>query len=365
MKVLIAGGGTGGHIFPAVAIAEAFQATDDKSKVLFVGTNNPLEIKALGNKGFQHVAITVEGLKGRGLWRQLRALIKIPRAVYQAAKILFSFGPDIIIGVGGYSSGPVALTGKLLGKRVVIHEQNCFPGLTNRMVARFANLIFTSFPDDQGIFPSHKVVLTGNPVREDVLSVKDTGAPGDLFSVLIVGGSQGAQAINKAVVEALTYLEKPERFFFTHQTGKQDAGRVTKAYEERGIRATVSSFFTDMGEIYKKADLVICRAGATTVAELTALGKPALFIPFPFAANNHQEFNARYVSSAGGGEVILEKDLDGKTLAEKISALSTEPERLQDMARHASTLGRPHAAERIVKECRRLVLGEEGKEHRE
>lgn len=356
MRVLIAGGGTGGHLFPAVAVAEAFRAKYPTGGILFVGTDNPLEIYTLSKRGFDHVGIAARGLKGLGLWQQIRSLAKVPKGFCQAVGIIWRFKPDIIIGVGGYASGPVALAARLMGKRMVIHEQNLLPGFTNRILGRFADRIFVSFPDNLAVFKDSKTVVTGNPVRREVLAAGATERATKGFTVLVVGGSQGAHAINRAVVEALDHLKEPARTSFIHQTGSKDAGWVASAYERLRITATVKPFFDDMAHAYRFADLVICRAGATTVAELTALGKAAVFIPFPLAANNHQELNARYVADAGGGEVILEKDLDGALLAGRIDDYASNPKALQDMSARSSALGRPEAAGLIVDECRRVVV---------
>jgi UDP-N-acetylglucosamine--N-acetylmuramyl-(pentapeptide) pyrophosphoryl-undecaprenol N-acetylglucosamine transferase len=355
MRVLIAGGGTGGHLFPAVALAETFKSTYPEGEILFVGTDNPLEIAALSKSVYNHVAISVEGLKGRGLRRQMRSLARIPKGFFQAVGIIRRFDPHILIGVGGYASGPVVLAARLMGKKVVIHEQNIIPGLTNRMLARFAHRICVSFPDSANRFKGSKTVVTGNPVRRNVLSSKGKGGEAKGFRVLVVGGSQGAHAINRSVVEALDHLKHPGKTAFIHQTGIKDVDWVKKAYRDRGIGASVQAFFEDMAKVYGSANLVICRAGATTVAELTALGKAAVFIPFPFAANNHQEFNARYVEKSGGGEVILERDLNGKALASKIDAYAVDRKKRRKMSLRSASLGRPEAAELIVEQCRELV----------
>jgi len=356
VKVLIAGGGTGGHLFPGMALAEAFRMKEPAGEILFVGTENPLEISTLSKKGFDHVGITAEGLKGRGLWRQIRSLAKIPKGFLQAVAIILRHNPDIVIGVGGYASGPVALAARLMGKKMVIHEQNLLPGFTNRLLGRFANRIFISFPYELAIFKSSKTVVTGNPVRRELLTARAAKRNTDRFTVLVVGGSQGAHAINCAVAEALNRLKEPARMSFIHQTGPEDAAWVAGIYERSGIEARVGPFFEDMASAYSSADLVICRAGATTVAELTALGKPAIFIPFPFAANNHQELNARYVADRGGGEVILEKDLSGALLAGRIDYYASNPKALQEMCSRAAALGRPDAADVIVDQCRRLLV---------
>jgi UDP-N-acetylglucosamine--N-acetylmuramyl-(pentapeptide) pyrophosphoryl-undecaprenol N-acetylglucosamine transferase len=356
MKVLVAGGGTGGHLFPGMALAEAFRVREPAGAILFVGTDNPLEISTLSKKGFDHVGIPAQGLKGRGLWRQVRSLAKIPKAFWQALGIIRRFDPDIIIGVGGYASGPVALAARLMGKKLVIHEQNLIPGLTNRVLGRFANRVFISFPDNLAIFKTSKTVVTGNPVRRELLTVKPAEKAAGRFTVLVLGGSQGAHAINRAVVEALDHLKEPARMRFIHQTGPRDASWVASGYERHRMEATVEPFFQDMATIYRSATMVICRAGATTIAELTALGKPAIFIPFPFATNNHQELNARYVADSGGGEVVLERDLNGELLAERIDHYVSNPKALQGMSVGAEALGRRNAAELIVDECRRLVV---------
>ncbi len=357
MRILIAGGGTGGHLFPGMALAEAFREQNSAKAILFVGTDNLLERSTLARKGFSHVGIAAEGLRGRGLWRQVRSLAKIPKGLCQSAKIILKFDPDIIVGVGGYASGPVALAARLMGKIVVIHEQNFTPGFTNRLLGRFAHSIFISFPDDQAKFKAPKTVLTGNPVRRELFTIEPAERDSGRFTVLVVGGSQGAHAINRAMIDALDSLTDPGEMYFVHQTGPKDAQWVARVYEKAGIKARVEPFFEDMASAYYSADLVVCRAGATTVAELTALGKPAIFIPFPFAVNNHQELNARYVADSGGGEVILEKELNGPGLAGRIDYFASHGEALKDMSTRASALGRPDAAGVIVEECRRLVEG--------
>ncbi len=356
MRILIAGGGTGGHLFPGIAIAEAFRAREHGAEILFVGTGNPIEVSTLSKKRFDHMDIVAEGFKRRGLWPQIRSLLKIPIGVWQASRIIWRFDPDIVFGLGAYASGPVALAARLMGKKIVIHEQNILPGLTNRILGRFADRIYISFPDNLGIFRPSRTVITGNPVRRELLArTLDRKATGQ-FTVLVLGGSQGAHAINSGVVEALDRMKNPEHITFVHQTGIKDAAWVAQAYESRGIKATVEPFFVDMAGPYSLADLVICRAGATTVSELMALGKPAIFIPFPFATNNHQELNARYVADAGGAEVILEKDLDGAVLAGRVDHYASRPEALWNMAKRTLALARPDAADVIVDECRRLVV---------
>jgi UDP-N-acetylglucosamine--N-acetylmuramyl-(pentapeptide) pyrophosphoryl-undecaprenol N-acetylglucosamine transferase len=315
-----------------------------------------MEVSILSQKGFDHMNIAAEGFMRRGFWRQIRSLLKIPFGLWQALRIIWRFDPDIIIGLGAYASAPVALAARLTGKKIVIHEQNIMPGLTNRVLGRFADRIFVSFPDNHGIFSPSKTVITGNPVRRELLAHKLDEKTTGQFTVLVVGGSQGAHAVNCAVVEALDRLKNPAQMSFVHQTGTKDAAWVEQAYEKRGIKAKVEPFFADMAGPYSSADLVVCRAGATTVSELMALGKPAIFIPFPFAANNHQKLNAHYVADAGGAEVIVEEDLDGALLANRIDHYASHREALRDMAKRTLALARPDPADVIVDECRRLVV---------
>jgi UDP-N-acetylglucosamine--N-acetylmuramyl-(pentapeptide) pyrophosphoryl-undecaprenol N-acetylglucosamine transferase len=356
MKILIAGGGTGGHLFPAVAIAEAFRIKDPEGDILFAGTDNPLEKATLSKRGFGHVSLPVGGLKGLSLWGQIKTYLKVLMGTWQALGVIRRFKPDMVIGVGGYASGPVCLVARLVGRRMVVHEQNVLPGLTNRILGRFAHRIFISFPDSLAVFKRSKTVLTGNPVRPDLLGTEPRERTREGFTILVMGGSQGAHRINCAVVEALEHLGEPAERTFIHQTGPKDASWVKRAYEERGIRAKVAPFFEDMASAYHAADLVICRAGATTVAELAALGKAAILIPFPFAASSHQALNARFMADGGGGEVILEQDLNGALLGERINHYASSPNALKDMTIRASALNHPSAAEVIVDECRRLLL---------
>lgn len=355
MRALIAGGGTGGHLFPGIAIAESLRGRGFGSEILFVGTGNPMEVSTLTTNGFDHVAIAAEGFKERGLWQQIRSLLKIPIGAWQALCIIRQFKPDVIIGVGGYASGPVALAARLAGKKVVIHEQNILPGLTNRIIGRFADRIFISFPDRFRAFTPSRTLMTGNPIRKGLAAGKAVEKGPGTFTVLVLGGSQGAHSLNRVVVEALDHLKGPERMAFIHQTGVKDAQWVAEAYENRRINAEVEPFFEDMAGPYNSADLAVCRAGATTISELMVLGKPALFVPFPFAANNHQELNARYVADAGGAEVILEKDLDGIKLAGRLDHYASSPGALKDMAKRTLALARPDAGDVIVDECQRLL----------
>jgi UDP-N-acetylglucosamine--N-acetylmuramyl-(pentapeptide) pyrophosphoryl-undecaprenol N-acetylglucosamine transferase len=356
LRVVIAGGGTGGHLFPGIAIAEAFVASHPATEVMFIGSGRPLEISVLSQTGFLFDTIAIEGLKGRGRWSQTRAAFKIPGAVWASLRMLWAFRPHLVVGVGGYSAGPVVTAAWLLRIPRVLHEQNLLPGITNRILARLANRIYISFDETRQGWMEKKTRLTGNPVRRTLLGSRtatDSCRPG--LNLLVMGGSQGAHALNMALIEALEEVPQGTALCVRHQTGTKDMGVVQAAYQRHGIEAEVRPFFDDMADCYRWADLAICRAGATTVAEVTAVGLPALFVPYPFAANDHQRINAQAVIRAGGGEMILEQNLDGRLLAERLKHFSAHPEVLDQMTSAAYTLGRPAAAEEIVEDCLDLI----------
>ena len=362
-RLLIAGGGTGGHLFPGIAIAREFMTRNAQNAVLFVSTGNPFERKALSHAGFNLETVSVAGIKGRGIWQKLKSLTLIPLGIVQSSWIIKNFKPDLVLGVGSYAAGPVVLTAWMAGIPVVLHEQNILPGITNRALARFAQRIYVSFENTSGRFDTAKVRLTGNPVRREILRPaaaedrEDEGRPdrAPVLNILIAGGSQGAHAINMAVVAALPLIRQKKRLRVVHQTGAADEGHVRAAYAAKGINAVVAAFFDDMDRRYRRADLIICRAGATTVAEITAVGKAALFIPFPFAADDHQKLNAEALAAQGAAEMIEEKHLAAADLAERIDRFANDRKALDRMADQARKLGRPEAARLIVDDCYRLL----------
>ena len=364
LRIVIAGGGTGGHLFPGIAIAQEFVAKNAENSVLFVGTGKQFEISILSETGFAHRRITAEGFKGRGVWHQLVSILKVPKGIIESILILKDFKPHIVIGVGGYSAGPLAMGARLLGIKIVLHEQNILPGITNRILSRFADRVYVSFAETiMGVTPE-KIRFTGNPVRKEIIRCAETLRHADTqvskkekkFTILILGGSQGAHSINMALLEALEHIENRENIVLVHQTGEQDVTQVKQRYEEYGIENDTRVFFKDMARQYQNADLIICRAGATTVAEIKAMGKGVIFIPFPFAADNHQVLNAKSMEKAGGAEMILEKDLSGRVLAERIEYYIQRPEELQQMSRRSRDLGRVDAAEIIVNDCYDLIF---------
>src|SRR5262245_556597 len=347
LRVLIAGGGTGGHIYPGIAIAREIRRRHPQAQLLFVGTERGLEMKIVPAEGFTLETITISGLKGSGPLKQLKSLLALPKSLWDACSILRNFRPSIVIGVGGYSSGPTVLVGALMKIPTMLQEQNALPGLTNRLLSRVTRKVATAFGECQAYFGS-KTVLTGNPVRAEFAQV--SRPVGDRpFTLLVFGGSQGAQAINEAVLKALEIL-KPQlpELQVIHQTGEREFTRVKQAYESMKMSADVRPFFGDIPKQFEAADLLLCRAGATTLAELTVAGKPAILVPYPQAADDHQRRNAEALAQAGAAEMILQKELNGAALAERIRYYFRNPVDLRRMEQNSRALGRPDATERIV-----------------
>ncbi|MGD9016796.1 MAG: undecaprenyldiphospho-muramoylpentapeptide beta-N-acetylglucosaminyltransferase [Desulfobacterales bacterium] len=359
LGIVITGGGTGGHLFPGIAVAREFQARVPDARILFLGTGKAVEISVLAREGFDHRVIAASGFKGMGMLGKMNALVALPRGIAGAHGILSAFGPDLVIGVGSYSAGPVAVAARLRGIPVVLHEQNAIPGLTNRLLAHLAQRIYISLPASGGHFPPGKTRLTGNPVRPELLD--DAQGPSVQqsaerpFTVLVAGGSQGAHAINQAVIDLLPLIDDPGTLAFIHQTGETDESPVKRAYRQHGVAAEVAAFFSDMGKRYRQADLVVCRAGATTTAELACLGKPSVLIPYPHAADNHQEHNAMGLVAAEAAEMVREADLTPEGLWACIQRYRSTPERLAAMSAKAKALGNPKAAVLIVSDCLDLI----------
>lgn len=357
LRLVVAGGGTGGHLFPGIAVAQAFMARGADNQVLFINAGRSLETSVLARLGWPQQVIAIEGIKGRSRWRQLVAALKIPTAIWQSGRYLKAFGADMVLGVGGYSAGPVVAAAWRRGIPTALHEQNQLPGVTNRLVGRLVDRVFLSFEESQDHFDPLKVKVSGNPVRDDIIALAGAQALSDpmrAFTVLVVGGSQGAQAINQAMLEALPRL-KGKDLAFVHQTGDRDREKVQQAYVDAGIPARVKAFFDDMAAQYQQADVIICRAGATTVAEITVLGKAALFVPFPQAADDHQTKNAQALVDTGAAEMIDQKKLNGRVLADTLERFMQDRGQLMQMAQRARQLGRPDAARVIVDDMYALI----------
>jgi UDP-N-acetylglucosamine--N-acetylmuramyl-(pentapeptide) pyrophosphoryl-undecaprenol N-acetylglucosamine transferase len=362
MRVILAGGGTGGHLFPGLAVAREFQQRDPMTELLFVGTAQGIEAKVLPREGFKLETIPVKGLKGRGWRGLLDSVYGIPASLVQSFAIIKAFQPNCIIGLGGYASGPLLMAGRLRHIPCAIMEQNLRPGFTNKLLGRWVGRVFTSYPESGSYFRGGRVVETGNPVRWRKLPqvTKDKK-----FTLLVFGGSAGAHRINVAVLEALERLrDLAPSLRVVHQTGQSDFASMKQAYGSLVFEAEVLPFIDRMDEAYARADLVLCRAGATTVAELTAFGKAAILIPYPYAIYDHQRWNAKALHDCGAAEMILDQELNGEILASRIRDYLSAPERIQRMEKAARAIGRPEAAARIVDECYTLVSRVPGFESR-
>jgi UDP-N-acetylglucosamine--N-acetylmuramyl-(pentapeptide) pyrophosphoryl-undecaprenol N-acetylglucosamine transferase len=358
MRVIIAAGGTGGHIFPGVAIAREFKRRDPAAAILFVGTARGLESRIVPREGFDLETMKVGALKGVSMIERAKSLAGLPLSFVAARRIIRRFRPDIVIGIGGYSSGPMLLVAALMRIPTMVVEPNAMPGFTNRVLARFVDGAALSFKDAQEYFRGRGVV-TGNPVRSDFAELRKKERGGKI-SILIFGGSQGAHAINTAMVGALSHLAPArESLSIIHQTGEKDLEMVRRGYADAGFEnADVRAFIHDMAAHFEQADLLICRSGATTAAEVAAAGKAAIFIPFPFATDDHQRKNAEAFERVGAGRLIVQKELTPERLASEITRFVERPHEIDLMEEASRRLGRPDSAERAVDLAMTLVRGQ-------
>jgi UDP-N-acetylglucosamine--N-acetylmuramyl-(pentapeptide) pyrophosphoryl-undecaprenol N-acetylglucosamine transferase len=350
MRVLIAAGGTGGHIYPGIAVAKETLRREPQSQIRFVGTARGLETKLVPQAGFELSLIESAGLKSVGVIARARGVALLPGSLRAARRLIRDFRPDVVIGAGGYVSGPVVLTAALMRVPTLVMESNALPGFTNRRLARFIDKAAVSFEASIPFFRGNAVV-TGNPVRREFFEIPGRQRERERFSVLIFGGSQGAHAINEAMVAALPQLESlRSKLLITHQTGESDYETVQSAYAGCGWsgRVTVKRYIDDMVASFAAADLVICRAGATTTAELIAAGKASIMIPFPLAADDHQRKNAEALAAKGAAKMILQSDLTGTRLATEITHLVDESNEVTKMEHAARQLAKGNAAGAVV-----------------
>jgi UDP-N-acetylglucosamine--N-acetylmuramyl-(pentapeptide) pyrophosphoryl-undecaprenol N-acetylglucosamine transferase len=353
MKVIIAGGGTGGHIFPAISVAEEILKRSGTNVVLFVGTKKGLENELLSKRGYTAEHISARGIKGKGVGKSMAALLSACKGVSDSMAVIKRFRPDVVLGVGGYVSGPMVLAASLRGIPTAICEQNSYPGVTNRILGKFVKRVFATFEESVKFFPRRKVVITGNPVREDILRKEKTKEGPETVTILVFGGSQGAHKLNESVPEALARLGRGD-IRVIHQTGDKDYELVKDAYAQKHIEARVLRFIDDMAGAYAEADFIIGRSGAGTIAEITALGKPSLLIPYPYATNNHQLENARALERAGAALIVEDRDAGPENLYAALTKLLLK-DKLTTMALSAAGLGKPFAAALIVDEISRLA----------
>jgi UDP-N-acetylglucosamine--N-acetylmuramyl-(pentapeptide) pyrophosphoryl-undecaprenol N-acetylglucosamine transferase len=354
LRVVIAAGGTGGHLFPGIAVAQEFQERH-QAAVTFLTTPKAVTTQILERYGFAWEAVSARALKGEGILSRGRTLLGVPKAVFAAKTRLQNLKPHLVLGMGGHSSGPVGVAAWLLGIPLALHEQNAIPGATNRWLGRLAQKIFVSFPASQDFFPPGRTLWTGNPIRPEFFH-PGANRPADPFTVMITGGSQGAHHLNMEVLSGLPGLsDLKDRLFFLHLSGNADREAVASGYLENEFGAKVAGFTPEVAAWMRRAHIVVCRAGASTLAELTAVGRAAILVPYPYAANNHQEFNARFLATAGAGEVLLNKDFTGEAFADKIKKFLAEPETVKKMEEASHTLAKPDAARDIVQGCLELI----------
>ena len=365
-RVIVTTGGTGGHIFPALAVAEEIQARYHDATVLFMGGKYGPEGDLAAQAGLEFVGLPVRGFFGRGLG-MLGAGLGMLRGLTKAVIVMRRFKPEVVIGFGGYAAFAGVMAARYVGIPSVIHEQNSIPGVANKILARRVDKVFVSLPDVRATFPEEKTLFTGNPIRsvvaelakDDSRFTRETGK-----RILVLGGSQGAKAINDCVIANLTALIDNGMVLW-HQAGAADFERVREAYRKGGgEKMRVDGFIRDMAEAYAWADIVVCRAGATTIAELTAAGLPAVFIPFPAATHDHQTHNARYLTAVGAAELLPQFKLDPvkgtpELLMERLQAILGDAEKLRSMGEIARSLAKPEAAGILVNALEGLL--EEGK----
>jgi UDP-N-acetylglucosamine--N-acetylmuramyl-(pentapeptide) pyrophosphoryl-undecaprenol N-acetylglucosamine transferase len=357
---VIAGGGTGGHLYPGIAIAEEIRRRSPAARIVFAGRGLPLEREIVGGHGYELLAVSSGGVVGHSIGRRVKGALLALKGIVESMRMLGRLKPKAVIGVGGYASGPMVLAAAIRRIPTLVEEQNAVPGLTNRLLGRVAGEVAITFEETRRYFGGRGVV-TGSPIRAEFAVADRQRArrrreAGGALHLLVFGGSQGARALNSAVLAALPILaERRGRLRITHGTGAADLERVRAGYTAAGFEADVRPYIKEIRAAYEDADLVVGRAGASTVSELAACGRAAILVPLPTSAHDHQAQNAARVAAAGAAIVIAEKDLDGAALAAAVATLANEPARLAGMERAAAALARPDAAARIVDLVERLA----------
>lgn len=365
MKFVITGGGTGGHIYPALSIAEGLKEEFQSAEILYIGTENGLEKDVVPRAGYPIKFVYAEGLTRKASLQNVATLFKTMQGIGQSMKIIREFNPDMVIGTGGYVAGPVMLAAVLLRKPTLVHEQNAFPGVTNRLLSRFVDQIALSFEEARKYFKAKHMTHTGNPVRKAILTHSREEGYHNLQldsrkkTIFCVGGSGGARSLNKAMLEFYRYILKHQDLQLVHVTGKRDYdGQLAAIREEKielGPRIKVEKYLYHIEDAYAVADLVIGRSGAITLAELTARGIPAILIPFPFSTENHQEHNARALEKAGAAKVILDRELNGQALVATVDEIFTVKGTIEKMRQASLMMGRPDADQRIIQIVREIL----------
>ncbi len=364
MSILMMAGGTGGHVFPALAVAEELRAMG--ATISWLGTRKGIEARLVPEHDFPLYWLSISGLRGKHLLHQLFIPFQLVYSCLQAASTVLKVKPDLVIGMGGFVTGPGGAVARVMGRRLLIHEQNSVAGMTNRWLSKLAHRVLEAFP---GSFPAAtQTVVTGNPVRAEIVDLAERSkvvdprdaATAEPMRVLLIGGSLGALALNQTMPKALQRIPAEQRPEVWHQSGPRTEQRTRELYKQVNIEVRLDAFVDDMVSAYQWADLVVCRAGAMTVAELAVAGKPALFVPYPYAVDDHQTGNARYLSDAGAAILIAEGDLTDKRLAEVLIQLSSDRSSLMAMGAKARALGRPDATTAVISECMSLLAAEGG-----
>jgi len=354
---LIMAGGTGGHVFPALAVAEALR--DNGVKVHWLGTRTGIEARIVPEAGFSISYINIKGLRGNGILRWIQAPFKIMFATLHAIKICLNIKPSFVLGMGGFVTWPGGVASRLLARPLVIHEQNAIPGLTNKLLGKIATRVLEAFPN--AFNQNEKVHYTGNPVRKSILTIENAeqrySQRQSAIRILIVGGSLGAQALNEAVPEAVAMLGQEHKLEIWHQAGKLKSKSTIEKYKKERVDARIVEFIDDMDEAYQWADIIICRAGAMTVAEISNVGIASVLVPYPYAVDDHQTANAKYLSDADAALLIQQQDLTPKRLADELQNLiNLGREHLLAMAKRALQMGSPEATNTVVQHCMEVSL---------
>lgn len=369
-KVIIAGGGTGGHIYPAIAIANGLKHNRNNDiEILFIGTRKGLEKDLIPKAGFSLEIIRVKGFERKLSFDTLKSIGELFLGAFDSLKIIFKEKPDFVLGTGGYVAGPIVFFASLMGIPTMIHEQNVKPGITNRILSRVVDKIAISFPSSKKYFPKEKVVVTGNPVRKELTKVnrkevmEKLGFSPNLPTITSFGGSQGAVKLNDAILDIIEEISDSKEFQLLHITGKKHYKTFIHLMENKGItqeklgHIKIKPYIHEMQEAYGVADLIISRAGAITISEISFCGKPAILIPLPTAADNHQDFNARYMEENGAAVFLHDNDLTGETLLGNIRDIIYNPPKLKNMAKASKKLQNPEALNRILDEILKLTQG--------
>lgn len=367
MRVILSGGGTGGHIYPAVSIAKEIKKQHKTAEILFIGTERGLESSIVPKEGFKLIKIKVRGFRRKLSFENITAVAESFIGLFSVSRIIRDFKPDIVIGTGGYVCGSVLLAASLMNIPTLIHEQNAFPGITNKILSRLVDIIAVNFEEAKKYFPKNdKVIVTGNPIRSSMLSIskeeglKEFGFDRGLPVIFVVGGSRGAKKLNESVMLLAKHCVGKKNFQMLHMTGETQYDDILKKYAGEKIPLDtgylkVMPYIYNMPHALAASDIVISRCGASTLSEITALGKPSILIPYPYATDNHQEYNARALEKHGAAIVILDRDLNAEILYNEIADMLNKQERISKMAARSKELGRTDAAYSIVKAVERLV----------